>query len=471
MDIPKEEFLPQSLTSTLILAVIQSQSLARQLAENTRVVEGLRRENEKLKQELSGLRQARDQDGQQKAFIAHTEQMFRQDAQKQAEIDRLKAKLRNLQARKQRMKNPGMSSPIISSDEAERPGPSAALASDGNGDMRTDKHSPIQARAPAAEGQGSPPRKRVRPLSPANARRALQEIPVNKATPGHGSLRKQPLKRASVGDRGAQAIPFLAEDGDDHNRDRSELARRDCSTSEQDDSSRRRLETLLRTPAPSTPILARSGNKNASSSKSATSEPAAKNRARFLPPHVRTATGPEDEEPIRSRPLSRLNLSHFKLNPQQNDGYDYAYGEAVRGREARRCLPGCTRPECCGSKFQTISAALPRQGGATDLSDDDLLLKFFGPGSEEKIRSLTATARENAIHEARVKHVANLYGKMHRAAHDRAPSPPGFWSTAMPGTQEEMEIQEQARRREREEVERRYQEAVKANGRWMFADE
>jgi hypothetical protein len=41
----------------------------------------------------------------------------------------------------------------------------------------------------------------------------------------------------------------------------------------------------------------------------------------------------------------------------------------------------------------------------------------------------------------------------------------------MPGTQEEKENREKARLMEREEVERRYREATKDNGRWLFADE
>jgi hypothetical protein len=41
----------------------------------------------------------------------------------------------------------------------------------------------------------------------------------------------------------------------------------------------------------------------------------------------------------------------------------------------------------------------------------------------------------------------------------------------MPDTQEEIANRLDAKKREREEVERRYREALKEEGRWMFADE
>ena len=39
------------------------------------------------------------------------------------------------------------------------------------------------------------------------------------------------------------------------------------------------------------------------------------------------------------------------------------------------------------------------------------------------------------------------------------------------GTQEEAENRERAKLKEREDVEKRYSEAVRGGGRWLFADE
>ncbi|KAK4945664.1 hypothetical protein LTR66_014374, partial [Elasticomyces elasticus] len=52
---------------------------------------------------------------------------------------------------------------------------------------------------------------------------------------------------------------------------------------------------------------------------------------------------PEDE-PLRARPLHRLTLDDFRVNPASNQNQDYAYTETIRGRDQRRCLPGCTKP-------------------------------------------------------------------------------------------------------------------------------
>jgi hypothetical protein len=195
--------------------------------------------------------------------------------------------------------------------------------------------------------------------------------------------------------------------------------------------------------------------------------------------------GLEDEEPFRSRPLHRLDLDHFKINPKVNAGVDYAHMDVIRNRDQRKCLPGCTRAECCGSKFRAVAASLPKltpnvkhslqadslDDASSQQSDHNLLVNFLGRGNEEKIHTLTSLARENLLLEAKTKIVADRYGKMHRHAHDRPKSPPGFWRTEMPGTQEGEIDRLDAKKRERDEVERRYREACREGGRWMFADE
>ncbi|EXJ93288.1 hypothetical protein A1O1_01680 [Capronia coronata CBS 617.96] len=439
---------PQSLTDTLILALSQSNDLQRRTRETIETIERLKRENEKLKRQVEELSRARKDEPRD--LSPQLDHLFRQDAEKQAEIDQLKSKLRLIQAkeRKWRLQNPCVSSPIVFSNELDATTPASAS------------------------------RKRPRSKTP-DEQRPLREISANVAAPNRLPRSKR------FGDRGAHAITSIAEDGEDHNRSQSDTSTENTPQKAKASSPNNRLQALLAAPAPVTPLLPRP-TPSASIQRTVASKaeeeapiqlqiPGVGNLARdgsasFRRPPLLPAqpSAPEDEEPFRSRPVNRLNLSHFKVNPTYTGGCDYAYDEAIRGREARKCLAGCTRPECCGNKFKALAATLPAD---TDISEDDLLLEFLGPGSEEKIRTLTPMAKENLVFEARTTRLANLYGKMHKTLFDRPESPPGYWDTDMPGTQEEQEYRERARRREREEVVRRYEAAMKGDGRWLFADE
>ena len=199
-----------------------------------------------------------------------------------------------------------------------------------------------------------------------------------------------------------------------------------------------------------------------------------------------TPARPEDHEPCRSRPINRLSLSDFKVNPAFNGGLDYAYKETIRNRGDRKCLPGCLR-ECCRDKFRALASNmtdLPASHGRPLASkeadgtnkldmEDEMLIAFLGPNTTVDIEALTPIARENLLLEAKTKSTADRYGKMHRQSYERAESPPGFWRTEMPGTQEEERDRRDALEREREEVKRRWKEAQREDGmgRWLFADE
>ncbi|KIV87096.1 hypothetical protein PV11_02666 [Exophiala sideris] len=507
----------QQLTSTLISALTQSELLYRQVDESIKTIERLkheneklkeqlndilskqtdapilpsspqatlRRENEQLKQELEKLRnhqhelaaqpehsneplrlenerlkgqleELRDKQAATPDISAQFDQFFRKDVERQAEIDQLKAKLRVVQAkeRKWRLQHPGVSSPVVSADETE-------------------------PNTTSADGK----RKRARSTSP----QVLKEISVNVASGGNVSHNRPKFKRLS--DRGAEAIPTVAEDGEEYSRARPGSAKGKDSGANESSSPHQRLQALLTAPGPTPSKLLSRPDTNAAAHtpaqstdevepraplpltnvlSSATAKATSVRKPPFLPPKARLALGPEDEEPYRSRPVHRLNLSHFKINPAWNGGFDYAFNDVVRGREAKKCLPGCTRPECCGGKFKALADTLPAD---KDMTDDEMLLDFLGPGSEERIRTLTPLARVNLVHEARAKRLANQYGKMHRVAYDRAQSPPGFWNTDFPSTQEDRENREQARLMERQEIEKRYEEAKRGDGRWLFADE
>ena len=411
--------------------------------EDNETVKQLRLENQTLQEELEKLRQKPD-------LSIQVGQLFKQNAEAQAEIDHLKSKIRIIQSkeRKWRLKNPDISSPIISSDDADRM-PCTPIAAT----LDTLEQTQHKALDPKSSARKRPRTQSPQPKSP------LREISGNLPNGNRDSKASPKFKSRRVEDKGVAAIETLAEDGEDH-KISLDAPVVPSITSKPDSAAHRRLQDLLTIPAPLNHLITRP----------TTADPnISVRRPQFLLTKQRPAVGPEDAEPFRSRPISRQNISHFKINPRYQDGQSHAFNDVVRNQEARKCLPGCTKPECCGGKFKAIADSLPR--GPTDVSDDELLLEFMGPGSEGKIRVLTPLARKNLVHEARARRLANSFGKMHRSAFDRPKTPPGFWGIDFMGSQEERNSREQARVQEREEVEKRYQDALKGGGRWVFADE
>ncbi|KAJ5765545.1 hypothetical protein N7520_005104 [Penicillium odoratum] len=179
-----------------------------------------------------------------------------------------------------------------------------------------------------------------------------------------------------------------------------------------------------------------------------------------------------DDEPYRSRPLHRLTLDHFKINLERNEGLDYAYGAVVRKKDDRKCLAGCTRAECCGGRFRAMArlGGLPAKSPSEQQEEDQRVLEEFVGEDRHLLEGLSAQARDDLLVDARARAIANQYGK-HRHNHQRARSPPGFWRTDMPSTQELESDREAAQRLEREKVEERYREAMRPGGLWTWADE
>ncbi|KAI4720461.1 SAE2-domain-containing protein [Aureobasidium sp. EXF-10727] len=188
---------------------------------------------------------------------------------------------------------------------------------------------------------------------------------------------------------------------------------------------------------------------------------------RYNPKDDPGAVEPE-HEPLRARPLHRLNLDDFRVNPKTHGELGYAYRESIRKREEKKCLPGCTREECCGAIRRFIAAGgLPQD---TSLTDDELTLQgYLGSAYATVIHSATAQKRQEMLLEARAKAFADLHGK-HRELFQRNRSPPGFWRTEMPTTQELEEDWEEARKMDRQKVEERWREAMRG-GRYIFKDE
>lgn len=177
--------------------------------------------------------------------------------------------------------------------------------------------------------------------------------------------------------------------------------------------------------------------------------------------------------PFRKRSFTSLGLSHFKVNPNFNQGYDYAFTDVVRGREQRKCLPGCTKPECCGTKFRKFVELSARPSHEQTLSqeeEDSRLLEEYMGDNKSRLRTMSRSERSELLIQARTRELAQKAGK-HRHAYERRRSPPGFWRTDFPSTQELAADRVEAAKRERELVQQRYEEAMRPGGRWIFRDE
>ena len=187
---------------------------------------------------------------------------------------------------------------------------------------------------------------------------------------------------------------------------------------------------------------------------------------------------PEDE-PLRARPLHRLRLEDFKLNP---DHSNYAYHETIRKHDEKKARNGCTDPFCkrCKDlkKFVEISGYnVPKKTGLFDCSPseeteqtvDDCLLKEYLGGDVHKLRHMSEREKKDSLLKARTKQFQDEFGK-HRQGMSRAFEPPGFWNTDFPSTQEDEQLKEEARTMERQKVEERWEEA-RRRGLWLFADE
>jgi DNA repair protein endonuclease SAE2/CtIP C-terminus len=301
--------------------------------------------------------------------------------------------------------------------------------------------------------------------------------------------REPSSKRRRTGDSGASAISSVSEDGDEAYTRSARRTRQEietpCKGSTRNPEAHQRLDDLLSArpqrhsaaldPSLRTPGLA-PGSTPGSTPGPTPGSKAKKTIADWMKPRLpnmaNTEVNGEDwnaiikSVPYRERPVDCLDLSCFKPNPAKNHGLDYAYKEVVRDREQRKCLPGCMRGDCCGEKFR----ALARAGGAKYEDKDRALLEEYLGDQAHTLDTMADSRRDDLFVEAKARQLANRFGK-HRHAYERARSPPGFWRTEMPSTQELARDRVEADRMEREKVLDRVREALRADGLWVFADE
>lgn len=217
------------------------------------------------------------------------------------------------------------------------------------------------------------------------------------------------------------------------------------------------------------------GFKILSDQKSKSAQAATKQSIRNLPSREPPPADPPtddqpEQEPLRARPLHRLRISDFKLNPAH---CDYAYHESVRKHDEKQSLSGCTDRNCLRCKdirkFVESSGYARTPGQDPEQTDQRLLLEYLG-GDKRRLERLSAEERKELLLQAKTKQFADRFGK-HRQHFGRAKSPVGFWEVDFPTTQEHERNGEEVGRREREKVEEMYWEAMRKGGRWVFADE
>ncbi|KAK5106351.1 hypothetical protein LTS08_000469 [Lithohypha guttulata] len=512
---------PGELTNTLILALSQSQEQIQTIRDQGTRLERLQRDNERLRKEVQLSRQNDAEralsnevdrlkkelhDAKQQVHEAEQErqeveqlridlveatrhqheppqeqsneidELFQKNVEAQAEIYKLKKKLRRYKEKANGRLGAPISSPRSTFSTPEPSSP---------------KRAPLLV-LPIEHSErienSSPPRKRQK-----HRDNSLQELHVNMR---HSRSSSNASKR-SVVEKKIAAIPLLAEDGDDHMVEeqntgrtpatrkrsmydrldglltapvasRSPLSRTSPATA-QDTSTPSPLSkrppvisnidhTTNEVPLPSATIARESEEIHDDTTEANTAQPRPTISSR---PSNRSSRRPsENTEPLRSKPLDKLSSYHFKPNPRWIDTAGRTIDDYLHGRNRQR--------------IDMIAATLPQMPGQHErgekLTDDELLLRFLGPNSEQKIAALTNIARNNLLAEARVKFVAEKFGRQ-RVDYDKEADPPGFWTMDMPGTQEDAENKKKAKELERAETKKKYDDAISGNGRWIFADE
>ena len=175
---------------------------------------------------------------------------------------------------------------------------------------------------------------------------------------------------------------------------------------------------------------------------------------------------------LRNKPLSELRLEDFKINPQANEGHDFAYSEVVRDKDERACLSGCVDMHCCGKVFRGLALSQrpnPPLTPAQRQEEQKLLEDYLGDYAY-RLATMTREERSELWIEAKMRELADKHGT-HRHRFSRMRSPPGFWNADFPSTQELEADRAEVVKRERQTLQERHREAMRPEGRWMFRDE
>jgi hypothetical protein len=174
-----------------------------------------------------------------------------------------------------------------------------------------------------------------------------------------------------------------------------------------------------------------------------------------------------EEKPLRIRDPKTLQLTDFKVNPDHM-GSCFAFADTLRGRDQRRGLHTCTRSDCCGDAFRKVIEL----GGkaASGKTDAQALEIYLGRDWSDVLSSFTHDTRKEMTMNAHVYALTEENGK-HKQAFERRSTPPGFWRTDMPTTQEALEDRAKIKDIEDKAIMERWLDATRRGGRWRFRDE
>ncbi|KAF5024787.1 hypothetical protein F66182_3131 [Fusarium sp. NRRL 66182] len=175
---------------------------------------------------------------------------------------------------------------------------------------------------------------------------------------------------------------------------------------------------------------------------------------------------------LRNKPISELRPDDFKINPQANEGHDFAFADVIRDRDERSRMQGCTDMHCCGKHFRAlaISQRLNPPLTAAQRQEEQKLMEEYMGEFAYRLGAMDKKERDELWIEAKTQELANKYGK-HRYHYSRMQSPPGFWNADFPNTQEIEAERSEAAQREKQIVRDRHREAMRPGGRWLFQDE
>ncbi|KAI6784157.1 uncharacterized protein J7T54_004703 [Emericellopsis cladophorae] len=175
---------------------------------------------------------------------------------------------------------------------------------------------------------------------------------------------------------------------------------------------------------------------------------------------------------LRTKKVADLQLDDFRINPKSNEGLDYAFSDVVRNKDERACLQGCVADDCCGPQFRGLARAERPKEPLTGLQrqEEQKLLEEYLGDDAWKIGQMGPEERLKTWIEAKARELSNRIGT-HKARFTRVRSPPGFWETDFPTTQQREDEKAEAQRRERHKVEERRREAMRPGGVWVFRDE
>jgi hypothetical protein len=341
-----------------------------------------------------------------------------------------------------------------------------------------------RANAAATNEETAPPPKET--TTPKARSHGRQRGALGQLSPNVPTIPQTTKKRRRVSQEDADKISMLAEDGDETSDQITPKA--EPGTAKAPGSPR--LTNLLENPTPAKKLLqprrpasdtakrVRRPQLHDSPQVQAQAQPQPKSLKKPTPQTSKYARprGIEKSPPpidpasesLRSKQKQHLKPQDFRINPNYANS-DFAYVQPMNrlSKADRHRLPGCINAACCGGILEAArNNLLPR----SNKSDEQLLEEMFGITPDILATQYPVSQQEDVIFQARAQEFANEHGR-HRKTFERAATPPGFWRTGMPSTQEEEEDRRKADEAERIKVNGMWLEAMKGNGRWKFKDE